>query len=87
MRQLLQSLRSRTVIRTAAIICVGFWLTSTAYLAWAYTVMKLVSPRAADAVSLVAAYLFQAAGIGLFELFLRTNPSRIQKRMKAVKIR
>ena len=79
MRQLLQSLRSRTVIRTAAIICVGFWLTSTAYLAWAYTVMKLVSPRAADAVSLVAAYLFQAAGIGLFELFLRTNPSRIRQ--------
>ena len=79
MRQLLRSLRSRTVIRTASIICVGFWLTSTAYLAWAYTVMKLVSPRAADAVSLVAAYLFQAAGIGLFELFLRTNPSRIRQ--------
>ena len=68
------SLQGKQCLWSMVFVCLCFLLTSTAYLAWAYTVMDLVSPRMADAASLIGGYLFQAAGIGLFALFLHRDP-------------
>lgn len=53
-------------LRSALFICACFLLTSTGYLAWVYHIMEMVPFRTADAVSMVAGYALQAAGLGLF---------------------
>ena len=58
-------------LRSALFICACFLLTSTGYLAWVYQIMEMVPFRTADAVSMVAGYALQAAGLGLFMAFLR----------------
>ena len=58
-------------LRSALFICACFLLTSTGYLAWVYHIMEMVPFRTADAVSMVAGYALQAAGLGLFMAFLR----------------
>ena len=58
-------------LRSALFICACFLLTSTGYLAWVYHIMEMVPFRTADAVSMVAGYTLQAAGLGLFMAFLR----------------
>ena len=61
----------RMFLLSTAIISLCFLLTSTGYLAWTYNVMGLTVPGMAEAVSLVAGYLLQAAGIGFFVILLR----------------
>ena len=58
-------------LRSALFICACFLLTSTGYLPWVYHIMEMVPFRTADAVSMVAGYALQAAGLGLFMAFLR----------------
>ena len=63
-------------LRSALFICACFLLTSTGYLAWVYHIMEMVPFRTADAVSMVAGYALQAAGLGLFMAFLRSASSQ-----------
>lgn len=48
-----------------------FLLTSTGWLAWEYHLLEQVSPGRSDLITMVAGYLLQAVGIGLFSLILR----------------
>ena len=48
-----------------------FLLTSTGWLAWEYHLLEQVSPGRSDLITMVAGYLLQADGIGLFSLILR----------------
>ena len=64
-------------LQSAAITGICFLLTSTAYLAWTYRVVELAEAPIADAVTLIAAYLMQAAGIGLFALLLHRRPDLV----------
>ena len=66
---------SKPDARGAAVVCMCFLIASTGYLAWLYNIMNLVSPEAADALSLCTGYALQAAGIGLFALLLRKRPN------------
>lgn len=70
--------------RITAVTGLSFLLTSTAYLAWTYHMMELVKAPVSDAVTLVAAYLLQAAGIGLFSLFMRRREELIRTSLYAV---
>ncbi|MBQ3405968.1 MAG: helix-turn-helix transcriptional regulator [Lachnospiraceae bacterium] len=70
-------------LKSAAVTGICFLLTSTAYLAWTYRVVELAEAPIADAVTLIAAYLMQAAGIGLFALLLRRRPDLVQKSVYA----
>ena len=72
--------------RVTAVTGLCFLLTSTAYLAWAYHMMELVKAPVSDAVTLVAAYLLQAAGIGLFSLFMRRREDLIRPSLYAAAI-
>ena len=65
-------------LQSAAVTGICFLLTSTAYLAWTYRVVELAEAPIADAVTLIAAYLMQAAGIGLFALLLHRRPDLVQ---------
>ena len=57
-------------IKITLIIGLCFLLNSTGYLAWVYHLMTMVAPKTADALSMGAGYLAQAAGLILFALFL-----------------
>ena len=65
-------------LQSAAVMGICFLLTSTAYLAWTYRVVELAEAPIADAVTLIAAYLMQAVGIGLFALLLHRRPDLVQ---------
>ena len=65
-------------LQSAAVTGICFLLTSTAYLAWTYRVVELAEAPIADAVTLIAAYLMQAAGIGFFALLLHRRPDLVQ---------
>ena len=65
----------KTFGRSAALICLCFLLTSTGWLSWEYHLLTLVSPGVSDVCTMIAGYLLQAAGIGLFALLLRRKPS------------
>lgn len=66
-------------LQCAAVIAVLFLLTSTAYMAWTYHIVELAAVPVSDVVTLVAAYLFQAVGIGLFSVLLRRGEELIRK--------
>ncbi len=76
MRALLMRRIHPSVSATAARISLCFLLTSSAYLAWTYHCMDLFPSRAAEAVTLIAGYLFQAMGIGLHMILLRRRKER-----------
>ena len=61
------------VIKTTAVIFLCFLLTSTGWLSWEYHLMEQVPSRTSDLCTMVAGYLLQAAGIGLFALLLRSR--------------
>ncbi len=65
-------------LQSAAVTGICFLLTSTAYLAWTYRVVELAEAPIADAVTLIAAYLMQAAGISFFALLLHRRPDLVQ---------
>ena len=73
-------------IRIAAVICLCFLLTSTGYLTWVYRLVNLVRPEMADALSMVAGYILQAAGVGLFTFFMRRNEELTRRVLYAVLI-
>lgn len=70
----MKKLATQPIVRCAALIGLGFLLTSTGWLAWEYHLLELVSPRAADVMTMVVGYALQALGIGVFALLLRRKP-------------
>ena len=70
------------------IVLIGlcFLLTSTGYLAWAYHIMALTETPVSEAVTLVAGYLFQAAGIGLYSLLVKRRADLIRVSMYVVPV-
>ncbi len=68
----------KSILQNAAIIALCFFLTSTGYLAWVYHLADLVTPQTADALTMVAGYLCQAAGVGLFAFIVHTGTRRIE---------
>ena len=69
-----------------AMIGLCFLLTSTGYLAWTYHIMTLTGTPVSEAVTLVAGYLFQAAGIGLFSLLVMRRADLIRVSMCVVPV-
>ena len=69
------------ILYNTAVIALCFLLTSTGYLAWVYNLAKMVSPQTADALTMVAGYLFQAAGIGLFAFFVQRGSFQAERYM------
>lgn len=64
---------SRWIVEKADLSCfllifLCFFLSSCVYLSWLYRLGELVSASAADFLSMVAGYLLQASGLGLFAL-------------------
>ena len=69
--------------RTAVMIGLCFLLTSTGYLAWNYHIMALTEAPLSEAVTLIAGYFLQAAGIFLFSLLLRCREDLIRSSLYA----
>ena len=69
------------ILYNTAVIALCFLLTSTGYLAWVYNLAGMVSPQAADALTMVAGYLFQAAGIGLFAFVMQKGSYKAERYM------
>ena len=78
MKYMVKSIRKPN-LQCAAVIAVLFLLTSTAYMAWTYHIVELAAVPVSDVVTLVASYLFQAVGIGLFSVLLRRGEELIRK--------
>ena len=66
------------------LIAMCFLLTSTGYLAWTYHIMALTDAPVSETVTLVAGYLFQAAGIGLFSVLVMRRADLIRVSMYVV---
>ena len=80
MGKLRQGLRSRDFACTVW-VALCFALTSAVYLSWLDRLVSLSGGTAsADWLSLVAGYLFQAAGMGLVTLWLRRRPDASLRR-------
>ena len=75
-----ESIRNKQ-IQDSAVIALCFLLTSTGYLAWTYNTLGLSDAAVSDALTLVAAYLFQAAGIVLFSLTARRRGDLLRQSM------
>ncbi|MBQ6360207.1 MAG: hypothetical protein IJJ25_03550 [Lachnospiraceae bacterium] len=69
------------ILYNTAVIALCFLLTSTGYLAWVYNLAKMVSPQTADALTMVAGYLFQAAGVGLFAFIVQRGSFQAERYM------
>jgi len=82
--KLLSDLFSKKRFGLTGIICLCFLLTSNAYLSWTYNLVELADLPLSDAVSLIAAYAVQAAGIGLFSLILLKRKKLIRVLLCAV---
>ena len=66
-------------IRSAVLICLCFLLTSMGWLSWEYHLLSQAAPRTSDICTMIAGYLLQAAGIGLFALLLRRRPQAARR--------
>ena len=79
--QALQYLKTRRRLACALWIAVCFTLTSSVYLSWNYRLIDLTEGRASEWLSMVAGYLFQAAGMALTALYLRREPAGNHRRV------
>jgi len=70
--------RLGTTVHCLLLIFACFALTSAGYLSWLYNAADLVGSQTADMVSMVAGYLCQALGIGLFALAAKMRPALVQ---------
>lgn len=79
MAYLLRRLGSRTV-QCALLVALCFALTSAVYLSWLYRLVALAGSGAADWLSMVAGYLFQAAGMAITAHALKRRPGSDTRR-------
>lgn len=78
----MKPLRSdRRFLLCTAIIALSFFLSSEFYIGWVYHLMTFTVGVSADTISMTAAYLLQASGIGVFYLLLKKQPFRITKHL------
>lgn len=73
MKAMLQKLKSADT-RCMLWVAVCFTLTSGVYLSWLDRLVVLAGAQGADWLSMVAGYLFQAAGMGLTAMWLKKKP-------------
>jgi len=66
----------RPLVLTTALICLGFLMTSTGWLAWEYHLMTMISWQTTECMTMVAGYALQAVGLALFALILRKQPDK-----------
>ena len=72
------SMRLGSAAHCLLLVFACFALTSAGYLSWLYNAADVVGTQTADAVSMVAGYLCQALGIGLFALAAKLRPALVQ---------
>ena len=61
------------IMFTLALVCACFTLASTSYLAWFYRLVEFTHAGAADMLSMVGGYAFQALGVGVACVLLRVK--------------
>ena len=69
----------REGVRCALLISLCYFLTSTGWILWEHHLAGQVPARMSDITSMVAGYVLQAAGVGVFALLLRSRPSLSRK--------
>ena len=65
----------KPVIHCTAVIFLCFLLTSTGYLSWTYHLAGQVPAGTLEVMTMVAGYLLQALGIGVFSAIIRLHPN------------
>ncbi len=73
------NLTDTVMVEITVLISLCFLLTSSGWLVWAYHLPAQMSAERTDMVVMVAGYLFQAVGIGIFSLILRRKPAYIYR--------
>lgn len=63
-------------IRICLLIALAFFWTGCGYLSWFYHLTEFYDASAADMLSEVIGYLFQALGLALYAIFKRRNPGQ-----------
>jgi len=69
----------RPFVLSAAIVCLCFLLTSTAWLTWEYHLMDQAFSRFSDLMTMGIGYAMQAAGLGAFAALLRRKGAFAEK--------
>lgn len=59
----------------------GFFLTGAGYISWLYHLMEVETAWNLDVISTVIAFLFQAAGIGIYTLLVRLRPGFVSRKI------
>ncbi len=75
--------RNAALIKNLILICLCFFLTSTGWLSWEYHLLDQLDAGATDIVTMVAGYLLQAAGIGIFSIITFRGRSSAKMLMAA----
>ena len=68
-KEIRQNQDMKMMLRTVLVIALCFLLTSTGWLSWEYHLIDQMPADRVDLYTMVAGYLLQAAGIGLFAFF------------------
>lgn len=76
----------RTDIQCAALIALCFLLTSMAWLSWEYHLLTQIPAQLSDLSTMVAGYLLQAAGIGIYAVLLRRVPRLLRQMLPLILI-
>ncbi len=75
MKRFLHALRLSHTLRCLLFVALCFGLSSAVYLSWLDRLVSTAGADASDWGSMVAGYLFQAAGLGITVLWLRRQPA------------
>ena len=76
----------RTDIQCAVLIALCFLLTSMAWLSWEYHLLTQIPAQLSDLNTMVAGYLLQAAGIGIYAVLLRRVPRLLRQMIPLILI-
>ena len=76
----------RTDIQCAVLIALCFLLTSMAWLSWEYHLLTQIPAQLSDLSTMVAGYLLQAAGIGIYAVLLRRVPRLLRQMIPLILI-
>lgn len=75
----MKEILKRPVRNCTVLVLLCFLLTSTGWLSWEYHLLEQVPTGISDLLTMVAGYLLQAAGIGVFAMILRFRPHMEQR--------
>ena len=74
----MKDLSIKSMIRSTAVIAICFLLTSTGWLSWEYHLLEQIPAVLSDVCTMVIGYLLQAAGIGIYALFIYRRPGTVK---------